>query len=98
MYALVFDLDHTTLDQTYRNFQNSNPYVDIKKALEARGFHRHHANLYFADDKVNVISCILAVLDFAKENAWFVSSVLDIRMLFIDDNSDLLPLLKKPAA
>jgi virulence-associated protein VapD len=96
MYAIVFDLDQESLAQTYHNDSYKNAYGDIKKALEAHGFHRQQGSVYFGDvTKVDAVSCVLAVMDLAKSNPWFAPSVSDIRMLRIEDNNDLMPAVKK---
>jgi virulence-associated protein VapD len=96
MYAIVFDLDQESLAQTYHNDSYKNAYGDIKKVLEAHGFHRQQGSVYFGDvTKVDAVSCVLAVMDLAKSNPWFAPSVRDIRMLRIEDNNDLMPAVKK---
>jgi virulence-associated protein VapD len=96
MYAIVFDLDQDTLSKTYHVQSYQNAYGDIKKTLSAHGFSRQQGSVYFGDvDKVDAVSCVLAVMDLAKTNPWFAPSVTDIRMLRIEDNNDLMPAVKK---
>jgi virulence-associated protein VapD len=96
MYAIVFDLDQDTLSKTYHVQSYQNAYGDIKKTLIAHGFSRQQGSVYFGDvDKVDAVSCVLAVMDLAKTNPWFAPSVTDIRMLRIEDNNDLMPAVKK---
>lgn len=96
MYAIVFDLDQESLAQTYHNDSYKNAYGDIKKTLETHGFSRQQGSVYFGDvSKVDAVSCVLAVMDLAKNNSWFEPSVRDIRMLRIEDNNDLMPAVKK---
>jgi virulence-associated protein VapD len=99
MYAIVFDLDQETLSETYHNDSYRNAYSDIKKTLEMHGFTRQQGSVYFGDvAKVDAVTCVLAVMDLAKENPWFEPSVKDIRMLRIEDNNDLMPAVKKAMA
>ncbi len=96
MYAIVFDLDQESLAQTYHNDSYKNAYGDIKKTLETHGFSRQQGSVYFGDvSKVDAVSCVLAVMDLAKNNSWFEPSIRDIRMLRIEDNNDLMPAVKK---
>jgi virulence-associated protein VapD len=96
MYAIVFDLDQDTLEKTYHVPSYQNAYGDIKKALEDYGFKRQQGSVYFGDvSKVDAVSCVLAVMDLAKNNKWFEPSVRDIRMLRIEENNDLMPAVKK---
>ena len=68
----------------------------IKKALESHGFTRQQGSVYFGDvAKVDAVSCVLAVMDLAKNNPWFEPSVKDIRMLRIEENNNLMPAVKK---
>jgi virulence-associated protein VapD len=99
VYAIVFDLDQDALAQTYHDAGYKNAYGDIRKALEGHGFTRQQGSVYFGDgDRVNAVSCVLAVMDLAKANPWFASSVTDIRMLRIEDNNDLMPAVQKAVA
>lgn len=98
MYAIVFDLDQDTLAKTYHNESYKNAYGDIKKALEPHGFSRQQGSVYFGDaDKVDAVSCVLAIVDLSATHAWFAPSVKDIRMLRIEDNNDLMPAVEKGA-
>lgn len=38
MYAIVFDLDTSTLEQTCPNQSWRNAYSDVRRVLEQRGF------------------------------------------------------------
>ncbi|MDD5214492.1 MAG: hypothetical protein PHQ03_03005 [Methylococcales bacterium] len=99
MYAIVFDLDQEMLSTTYHNDSYKNAYGDIKKVLETHGFSRQQGSVYFGDvTKVDAVSCVLAVMDLAKDNPWFAPSVKDIRMLRIEDNNDLMPAVQKAVA
>lgn len=40
-------------------------------------------------NKINAVSCVLAVQKLAKQLTWFSESVKDIQMLRIEENSDL---------
>ena len=90
MYAIVFDLDTDKLKALYYNTSWNNAYKDIEKVLVKEGFKRQQESVYFGDkDKINAVSCILAVQKLAKQLTWFSESVKDIQMLRIEENSDL---------
>jgi len=91
MYAIVFDLDQQTLQQTYYNASYQNAYGDIRKELEKRGFDWQQGSTYFGNDSVDAVACVLAAQHLARTYPWFTPSVRDIRMLRIEDNNDLLP-------
>ena len=96
MYAIVFDLDQDTLSKTYHNASYNNAYADIKKVLEPHGFSRQQGSVYFGDaEKVDAVTCVLAVMDISSKHSWFAPSVKDIRMLRIEDNNDLMPAVQR---
>jgi len=90
MYAITFDLHMDTLRKTYRNDSINNAYNDIKTILEQYGFYRQQGSVYFGDETVDAVRCVLAVQECARQHDWFAVSVSDIRMLRIEDNNDLI--------
>jgi virulence-associated protein VapD len=96
MYAIVFDLDTDILSKTYGEDNYTNAYSDIKKELEAEGFKWTQGFVYFGDSKkVDAVSCMTTVYDLAKKYSWFKASVRDIRMLKIEDNNNLMPVIER---
>jgi virulence-associated protein VapD len=91
MYAITFDMDTTALQASCHNASWQNAYFDIGRTLKQFGFDRQQGSVYFGDDTVDAVRCVLAVQDLAKSYAWFSPSVRDIRMLRIEDNNDLMP-------
>jgi virulence-associated protein VapD len=79
------------LQQTYRNESWTNAYIDIGKTLGEFGFARQRGSVYFGDDTVDAVRCVLAVQELASRYDWFSPAVSDIRMLRIEDNNDLKP-------
>lgn len=95
MYAIAFDLEQDTLSKTYGGAAYTNAYADIKRVLNQYGFTRQQGSVYFGDaQRVDAVSCVLAVQDLAKRFPWFSASVEDIRMLRIEDNNDLMPAIE----
>ena len=95
MYAITFDLHMDTLRRTYRNDSINNAYTDIRTILEKHGFNRQQGSVYFGDETVDAVTCVLAVQECAKTHDWFSASVADIRMLRIEDNNDLSPAIER---
>ena len=93
MYAIAFDLDTETLKQTYPSASWNNAYGDIKKILEPMGFNWQQGSVYFGNDQVTAVKCVLAAQKLSKELSWFAASVRDIRMLRIEEMNDLEPAL-----
>lgn len=92
-YAVAFDLDTATLKTTYPNPSWNNAYGDIRKVLEPLGFSWQQGSVYFGDERVNAVACVLAAQKLSATYPWFKSSVRDIRMLRIEEMNDLMPAL-----
>lgn len=91
MYAIAFDLDIEALKIHYHNASYQNAYEDIRKVFEEHGFLRQQGSVYFGNDTVTPVTCVLAVQDAQKHHPWFGKAVRDIRMLRIEEHNDLLP-------
>jgi virulence-associated protein VapD len=89
MYAIVFDLDNETLEQTYHNASWRNAYTDIRNYLTRRGFSWQQGSTYFGDETVDAVRCVTVVQKLSRKYDWFKPSVRDIRMLRIEENNDL---------
>jgi len=92
MYAVAFDLDTEILKQTYGDPPN-NAYGEIKRFLLEKGFDWQQGSVYFGTDKINAVTCVLAITEMSKTLPWFAASVRDIRMLRIEEFNDLMPAL-----
>lgn len=95
VYAISFDLDTAVLEETYQNESWRNAYSDVRKALEGQGFARIQGAVYFGDESVDAVTCVLAVQSLATSFDWFAPAVRDIRMLRIEDNNDLMPAVER---
>ena len=91
MYAITFDMDTTALQASYHYPSWQNACNDIGKILHSHGFGRQQGSVYFGDDTVDAVRCVLAVQALARAYVWFSPAVRDIRMLRIEDNNDLMP-------
>jgi len=49
--------------------------------------------VYFGDETSDAVRCVLAVQDLDRRYAWFGRVVTDLRMLRVDEDNDLLPVL-----
>ena len=90
-YAIIFNLDATTLETTYPTPIWTDAYKDIARFLRGEGFDRQQGSVYFGNDDVDVVRCQMAVQKLTLEFDWFGPSVKDIRMLRIEDNNNLMP-------
>ena len=91
VFAITFDMDTSVLRESYVNDSWQNAYNDIGRVLSRYGFSRQQGSVYFGDDTVDAVRCVLAVQELTRSYVWFSPSVRDIRMLRIEDNNDLMP-------
>ena len=91
MFAITFDMDTAALQASYHNASWQNAYNDIGRVLRENGFAGQQGSVYFGDDGVDAVRCVLAVQALSRSFVWFAPSVRDIRMLRIEDNNDLMP-------
>ncbi len=89
VYAIAFDMDIDSLRKAYGDPYN-NAYVEIRRVLTRHGFHWQQGSVYFGDDRINAVTCVLAAQDLARTLPWFATSVRDIRMLRIEEMNDLM--------
>ncbi len=96
MYAIAFDLDTNILQQAYPVASYNNAYADIRARLVGNhGFAWQQGSVYFGGETVNAVSCVIAVNDLTATFSWFAASVRDIRMLRIEEQSDLRPAIEQ---
>ncbi|WP_271591720.1 hypothetical protein [Bradyrhizobium sp. CCBAU 65884] len=91
MYAICFDLDQDQLQRHYPNAAHTGAYHDIRRALEKFGFTRQQGSVYFGDQHVTPVTCVMAVQAVQHTYPWFAKVVSDIRMLRIEEHNDLMP-------
>ncbi len=91
-YAIAFDLETSSLESSYHNDSWRNAYSDIRKVLEDEyGFEKIQQTVYFSVGDISPVECVLAVQELERRFLWFAPSVKDIRMLRIEETSDLKP-------
>ena len=95
MYAVSSDLQQDCLARYYSGSDVTNAYGDIRRVMERRGFWNQQGSLYFSDDKDPVVIW-QAIMELKEKYDWFAKCVKDLRMLRIDENSNLMPLLGQP--
>lgn len=95
MYAITFDMDTQVLEASYRNTSWRNGYVDIRNCLGEFGFSRQQGSVYYGDQTVDAVTCVIAVQELTQRFDWFAASVRDTRMLRIEDNDDLMPAIER---
>jgi virulence-associated protein VapD len=91
MYAVTFDLDTSCLGEEYHTPSATNAYGDIRKFMESNGFSWQQGSVYFGDENMTAVQCVITIQKLAKTFPWFPACVKDIRMLRIEENNDLMP-------
>jgi virulence-associated protein VapD len=94
VYAITFDLDTQTLEDSYGTPSWRNAYADIRNTLAGHGFDWKQGSVYFGNETVDAVTCVIAVQDLTRRFEWFRPSVRDIRMLRIEENNDLGPAIE----
>ena len=61
MYAIAFDLDQEQLNIHYPGNNATNAYDAIRRILEEFGFHRQQGSVYFGNETVTPVTCVMAV-------------------------------------
>lgn len=94
VYAIAFDMDIESLRQSYGEPYN-NAYAEIRRVLSRHGFTPQQGSVYFGNENINAVTCVLAVQDLSNCFPWFAASVRDIRMLRIEEFNDLMPAIQQ---
>jgi virulence-associated protein VapD len=92
VYAIAFDVDTAVAEKVIGDGWKG-CYEKIERGLAAHGFRRQQGSLFFGDESTNPVTCLNAVRQLDEKYAWFGRIVRDLRMLRIDEDSDMLPLL-----
>jgi virulence-associated protein VapD len=93
IYAIAFDLDTAQLKQQYPTASWQNANNDIRNTLLPLGFSWQQGSVYFGDEKMDAVKCVLAAQTLSNTYPWFKGCVRDIRMLRIEELNDLAPAL-----
>ncbi|WP_157602320.1 virulence factor [Sphingomonas sp. PR090111-T3T-6A] len=93
VYAITFDLDGKIAEAMCGANWRGTCYAKIQTVFAEHGFGRVQGSVYFGDQDSDAVRCVLAVQDVDRRFAWFGRAVKDLRMLRVDENNDLLPLL-----
>lgn len=96
VYAIAFDMDIEQLRANYGDPYN-NAYLEIRKVLTRHGFAWQQGSVYYGNETVTAVTCVLAAMDLAQSLPWFAASVRDIRMLRIEELNDLMPAVQQAA-
>ena len=94
MYAVVFDIDTECLIEECHIPSSTIANGDIRKFMETNDFNWQQGSVYFGNEKITAVTCVLTVQRLAKQFSWFTTCVKDVRMLRIEENNDLMPAIR----
>ncbi len=87
-YAICVELDPGVLAQVYGpSWQNA--YADVSRFLAEHGFVRRYGTVYFGDDTIVAVHCMMVAQRLALAFDWFAPAASDVRMIRIEGNNDL---------
>ena len=93
MHTTPSDVDTTVPQASYQNVSWPNACKGIGKTVPRYGFTRRQESVYFADDTVDAVRCVLAVHGLSRNDVRSLPAVYGTGMLRIEDNNDLMPAL-----
>ncbi|MBF7068200.1 MULTISPECIES: virulence protein [Campylobacter] len=93
MYAISFDMNISSLQQTYNSTHYNNAYYEIQNILKEFGFIRIQGSVYI-NDQQNSLSFVYRAIETLKQVDWFKKSVVDIRVFKIEDWSNFTDIIK----
>ena len=93
VYAISFDMDTSRMEELYDGASWRNGYTEIGNILREYGFDWKQGSVYFGDESVNAVTCVVAIQTVAQRLSWFTPSVREVRMLRIEEFNDLGPAL-----
>ncbi|MBQ7151486.1 MAG: virulence factor [Synergistaceae bacterium] len=69
-------------------------YNEIGNFLRSNGFVHQQGSLYFGDETIDAVRCVLMIQKLSRKLTWLSQCVTDIRMLRIEENNNLMPALE----
>lgn len=94
VYAIALDLDAEELKKSRRADAFGDAHCDISRFLRRHGFECMRGGIYFGDESVNAVTCQTVVGHLALEYEWFARSFRGVRMLRIQDDDGLAPMIE----
>lgn len=94
MYAILFDLDTNCLGECYEGNTYHGAYKLIRDFMKKNGFSHTQGSVYFGDNTIDAVKCVLTIQKLSVEYPWFATCAKDVRMLRIEENNDLMPAIR----
>lgn len=92
MYGIIINFYAEKLQEMYTGSALESAHADICSVLtEDFGFTCVQGDVYFGDESVSSVTCVLAAQKLKERFSWFEPSVKEIKMMRIDELHDLGP-------
>lgn len=95
VYAICFDFDTKKLEEHHPLRSKTAGYDDIRRVLERHGFRGIQGSVYFGG--TDPVDCFVAVKEATERYPWLKFVVRDIRMLRVEENSNLMRVVNPQA-
>jgi len=93
MYAIIFNIDTNFLVTYYDDNISKNAHNNIRLFMEKNNFTWQQGEVYFGNEKINAVSCVITIQNLLKKYPWFNFCVKNLKMLRIENIEDLMPTL-----
>ena len=90
MYAVLINLD---ADSLLEHEKQNNVNQQIKIYMIENGFIWKQGNIYFGNENITAVNCVVVIQKLAQKYSWLSTYAKEVRMLRIEENTDLLPAL-----
>ena len=90
IYAVLIDLD---ADSLLDHEKQNNVDQQIKIYMIENGFIWKQGNIYFGNENITAVNCVVVIQKLAQKYSWFSACVKEVRLFRIEENTDLLPAL-----
>lgn len=98
MYGIIINFDAEKLREMYFGPAYENAHAEVCSFLtEDFGFTCIQGDVYFGDESVSSVTCVLAAQKLKEKFSWFEPSVKEIKMMRIDELNDLGPAIGRGA-
>jgi virulence-associated protein VapD len=90
MYAILIQLDSESLLRHFNDQEPVRAYRFIDEFIINKGFSKTQELLYFGNDQITSVDCVLVIQELSRKFDWFKACAKTIRMLRIEGNEDLI--------
>lgn len=96
MYAIAIEMNPVLLREHFA-CDSEAAYLEIRGVLERHGLSTRGGRVFFGLEEVDAVRCVLAVQDLVRSLPWFSLCARSVRMLRIEEFTDLMPAVRMAA-